>query len=148
MTADLMHIRKMGALVSMLVTLNAQALDTAELMNELSWKKRVVLVFAPGSQDSGLQQQEAELATDRAGMSERDMTVIRVLADGGMSVDGVRHDDTAASYYQRFGIHRDEFKVVLVGKDGGVKLERDSPVTTTELFSLIDSMPMRRDEMQ
>ena len=39
------------------------------------------------------------------------------------------------------------FRVRLVGKDGGVRLDRDKPVSTSELFSLIDAMPMRRAEM-
>jgi hypothetical protein len=37
---------------------------------------------------------------------------------------------------------------VLVGKDGGVKLERSGPVSLSVIFALIDSMPMRQREMQ
>jgi hypothetical protein len=36
--------------------------------------------------------------------------------------------------------------VRLIGKDGGVKLDRDTPVAVAELFALIDAMPMRRAE--
>lgn len=40
------------------------------------------------------------------------------------------------------------FKVRLIGKDGGEKLTSSAPVTMTELFALIDTMPMRREEMK
>ncbi|WP_228461571.1 DUF4174 domain-containing protein [Paracoccus liaowanqingii] len=37
-------------------------------------------------------------------------------------------------------------RVLLIGKDGGVKLDRDGPVTPDEITALIDTMPMRRRE--
>ena len=40
------------------------------------------------------------------------------------------------------------FEVLLVGKDGGVKLRRDEPVAASEIIALIDTMPMRRNEMR
>jgi len=39
------------------------------------------------------------------------------------------------------------FRIRLIGKDGGVKMDRSSPVDTLTLFSLIDAMPMRQAEM-
>ena len=39
------------------------------------------------------------------------------------------------------------FRVRLVGKDGGVKLDQATPIEVTTLFALIDAMPMRRAEM-
>jgi hypothetical protein len=39
------------------------------------------------------------------------------------------------------------FEVLLIGKDGGVKLRQQEPVGTDVLFAVIDAMPMRRQEM-
>lgn len=39
-----------------------------------------------------------------------------------------------------------DFRIRLVGKDGGVKLDSAKPVSCDELFKLIDAMPMRRAE--
>jgi hypothetical protein len=36
---------------------------------------------------------------------------------------------------------------LLIGKDGGVKLRSSEPVSVKDIFGLIDSMPMRRQEM-
>lgn len=38
--------------------------------------------------------------------------------------------------------------ICLIGKDGGVKLRKDSLVDTRHIFDLIDSMPMRQSEMR
>ena len=138
---------KRGVLLLMLIALNAQALDAEDLMNELTWEKRVLLMFAPDAQDPVLRRQEAALASDRAGLAERDMVVIRALSEDGLSIDGVRHEDVATSFYRRFGTDRNRFRVLLIGKDGTVKLDRDDSVPSAELFALIDSMPMRRREM-
>ena len=43
---------------------------------------------------------------------------------------------------------RAAFEVLLIGKDGGVKLRRDKPVAAFEITALIDTMPMRQDEMR
>jgi hypothetical protein len=37
---------------------------------------------------------------------------------------------------------------LLIGKDGGIKYESNQYVSLIQLFELIDSMPMRQDEMQ
>ena len=40
------------------------------------------------------------------------------------------------------------FTFILVGKDGGEKLRSDTVVSAEQLFSIIDAMPMRKDEMK
>ena len=124
------------------------ALDAAQLMPELTWERRVLLVFAPHAQGAELRLQDALLEAVGDGLNERDMTVIRVFGDDRVAVDGNIHEKSASSFYARFDVDRGEFRVILVGKDGGVKLDRNVAVRSEELFALIDSMPMRRYEMQ
>lgn len=131
----------------MLAAGSAHALDAARLMPDLAWEKRVLLVFSPDEQHAGFQRQQAILQTIEGGLSERDMAVIRAFADDRVVFDEQSHAQSAASFYRRFAVSSNEFRVVLVGKDGTVKLDRDSAVSGNDLFALIDSMPMRRDEM-
>jgi hypothetical protein len=49
---------------------------------------------------------------------------------------------------RRFGVRPGRFTVILIGKDGGVKMLREDRVELQEIFDLIDSMPMRQQEMQ
>ena len=83
--------------------------------------------------------------------AERDVVVIHVFAGEQASADGVDIGPAAArDLHDAFG-PRDAnggLTVVLVGKDGSEKLRRTGVVDPTELFDLIDSMPMRQEEMR
>lgn len=131
----------------MLIASSTYALDAAQLMSALTWQKRVLLVFAPDADHVTFQRQQSILAAIDAGLGERDMTVIQAFADGHVLIGEQGHAQSATGFYHRFAVDSNEFRVILVGKDGTVKLDRDSAVTGDDLFTLIDSMPMRRFEM-
>ena len=42
----------------------------------------------------------------------------------------------------------DYFRIILIGYDGGIKYDRENTSSLKVLFDLIDTMPMRRREMQ
>ncbi len=142
-----MPIRIFAAL-AMFAATSAPALDAARLMPELSWEKRVLLTFAPDPNHAAFRRQVSLLDAAAAGLPERDMSLIEVYADGRVTFDGEMHADSALGFYQRFAVDKDEFRVILVGKDGTVKLDSDNAVSGDDLFRLIDAMPMRRMEMQ
>jgi len=125
----------------------ADVIDAARLMAESTWEKRVLLVFAPNNEDTEFRQQDAVLKAIGDGLIERDMSVIRAFSSNRLSVDGKAYEQSTAGFYRQFAVQPGEFRVILVGKDGTVKLNRRSAVSDQELFSLIDSMPMRRQEM-
>ena len=112
------------------------------------WNHRVVIVLA-GSHDHALAaRQQRALADEREGLIERDMVVVSVVGDL-VQVDGVGTDRIGAADLRRvIDAATAAFGVVLVGKDGGVKLRADEPVAAERLFALIDTMPMRRQEMR
>ena len=41
-----------------------------------------------------------------------------------------------------------EYQNLLIGKDGGVKLKNNSPISNIKIFNTIDAMPMRQREMR
>ena len=86
------------------------------------WKHRVLIIDTPSLQSAPYLQQISAFDAAAAGLKERDLQVIT---------------QTSAP----------AFRVRLVGKDGGVKLDRDTPMTTDALFALIDAMPMRQEEL-
>lgn len=117
-------------------------------MQNFVWKNRPVVVVAPAADDPLLTDQVARLSSRAPALAERDMVVITV-ADSDVRVDGKPASGIYADALRaRFGIMRGERAVLLIGKDGGVKLRRDTSVAPEELFALIDSMPMRRREMR
>jgi hypothetical protein len=57
-------------------------------------------------------------------------------------------EDELAAMRHRFKVEADDFLVILIGKDGGEKLNSRTPVTVDQLEKLIDSMPMHKRQMQ
>jgi Domain of unknown function (DUF4174) len=98
------------------------------------WKKRVVVVLAPSENDPHLKRQQASAAKVYAEFLERDLTLINEIAEG--------------SLHQKYGVPSHEFQVLLIGKDGHTAANWSTPITSAELFSIIDVMPMRRDEIR
>ncbi len=94
--------------------------DTLEI---LRWQARPVVVLGPDMQVAALQAHMEQL-TERA---------VVILTDGP-GADALR--DGAG------------FQVLLIGKDGGVKMRSATPVAAERILSLIDSMPMRQQEMR
>jgi hypothetical protein len=84
---------------------------------------RVLLIAAPSTNDDTYRTQAALLLPAWAGLIERDFVV-------------------------RTQLDAKTFSVVLIGKDGGEKLRRTTPLPPAELFALVDAMPMRRAELR
>jgi hypothetical protein len=100
-------------------------------------KNRLILLFAPAPDDAFSGGQKACFHESQAALSDRDIVVLEF----------VRGRDKSDAW-ERFEVPQDVFHCLLVGKDGSVKLRRTSVVEPEELFSLIDAMPMRQQEMQ
>jgi len=106
-----------------------------ETLDQYRWANRPVLLFAPSERDEAYLLQMKILHADKGGLAERD---ILVLSDISALGRGQLRDT----------LQIDGFEVILIGKDGGVKLRAKTPISIQELFSLIDAMPMRRQELR
>lgn len=102
------------------------------------WKSRVLVVAAPDADDPRLAAQRQALASARRGTAELDLVTVEAVGQGAEAV----------ALRRALGLPADAFRAVLVGKDGGAKLSAEEPIPPQRLFSTIDAMPMRRDEMR
>lgn len=118
-------------------------------LENLRWTQRILVISAEDESDARVQQQREAIADSRAAFEDRDMLLL-TLFDVGDSAAGERRLTEAeiASARQALGIDTGSFRVLLVGKDGGIKLTRDTVVAPDEIYALIDTMPMRRQEMR
>ena len=122
--------------------------DAADL-SHYQWKNRLLLVFAPSREEPMFRTLHDSLGARRADVADRDLVVLEVLESGPSTEDGVRLDPaTAKLLRERFRVPGEDFSVILVGKDGGVKLDRRDQTSLEVIFALIDSMPMRQLEMR
>ena len=116
-------------------------------MEEYTRRFRPLLIFSPCDDGLELEKQRAELNSSIDGLRERDLVLIEIVGDRVDTVLGPACDADAASLRAQHGVAGDRFAAVLVGKDSGIKLKSETPISTADLFSLIDAMPMRRQEM-
>jgi hypothetical protein len=129
-----------GPLLPLTLAATVQAQPDSPEMRDI--EPRLVVVFAPARNDANLIRQQALLRQSRAALHERDVHVIEVIGD---SVAGAH--DYAAALRQRYGVASARFGVVLVGRDGGVKLRSAEAVVPRLIERTIDTMPMRQREM-
>ncbi|MCU0226678.1 MAG: DUF4174 domain-containing protein [Bryobacterales bacterium] len=118
-------------------------------LSDLQWKHRVLLVFSPSQGDAGFQRQYAAWRRALAGMEERDLVWVPLVTGETAKAAGRAVSVAAQQQLRRqYEVADQDFAVLLVGRDGGVKLRQNTPVDAPALFALIDSMPMRQQEVR
>ena len=123
--------------------------DAAMDLNRYKWKNRLLFIFAPHDSHPLLIHLKNEASARNQEIVDRDLLIFEILENGSSLVDSTRlENQMVRNIRQKFLVSSGQFTVVLVGKDGGVKLRRDGQVKLDEIFSLIDAMPMRREEMR
>ena len=132
-------------LASMLWTAPTGAADLATYQ----WEKRLLLIFAPIRSDHRFMALDETLSDKRAELQDRDMLVFRIFESGTSYAARQKMSlENAESLRRRFKVPSGEIHQILIGKDGGVKLTGDEKTTLQSVFDLIDTMPMRRQEMR
>lgn len=101
----------------------------------LAWKVRPLVVVADEAGDPRFQRQIASLQARAPDLADYDIKLIAVTAETA----GIR---------RKLRLPATGFAVALVGKDGGVKQIWHAPVDPGRIFALIETMPMRRDEVR
>lgn len=130
-----------------LASVHAYSAGASFTLSQYQWKRRVLVVSAPGEDDDDLKQQQYDLAKTAAAFAERDMALVTLL-DSAVSTAGDREltSEEATATRSALGIEGGSFALRLIGKDGSIKLSSETATPMAELYALIDSMPMRRRE--
>ena len=122
------------------------------------WQDRVLLVFVPtDAPPAALEPVREQLTRAAAAVAERDLVVLVVGAGGAYYEPATRAPSpgTAAAAAARADALRAHYApspgrqtFVLIGKDGTEKARQHDRLDLNALFRRIDSMPMRRAEME
>ncbi len=97
---------------------------------------REIWLFTPDVDNASFITQKSAL-TDAAGLNERDIIVHEVV--------GLKSHQTL---FKKYKTAPDNFTFILIGKDGGIKLRANQPISKEKLYRTVDDMPMRRSEMK
>ncbi|MEM9441644.1 MAG: DUF4174 domain-containing protein [Pseudomonadota bacterium] len=127
------------------------AIDMAHadgLLDAYRWQNRLIVVFADQDSKKEMEQQHHMLLTSRRGLLDRHLVIVEV-DQGLVTFDGLISQSVGGNELRDvLNVSRSGFSVVLIGKDGGVKMRSTEPTTSASLFALIDAMPMRQREMK
>jgi len=104
------------------------------------------VIFAPSADHEGFKQMRSQTRAPKFGA--RDLDLVEVTGDEVRVNREPMAAPTAAELRRAYDVARGTFAVRLVGKDGTVKLARSGAVPITEVYDLIDTMPMRQQEMR
>ena len=131
------------------VTGDAEVTDAAELeiidagteenrqlrLDDYLWVSRPIIVLADTPNDPRLEQQMSMLESQPEPLIERDVVIL---------IDA----NPSAKSTLRTELRPRGFMLVLIGKDGGVKLRKPFPWSVREISRAIDKMPFRQQEMR
>ena len=125
------------------LSLFSNASDNVPLndISSLRWENRLIIVNQPTNPDNAL----SLMKNHSQDIIERDIVwFILKGSEAVTSYSGSLSKAFMENIRQEYGLKRNT--VTLIGKDGGIKSQKNS-VDLQILFSTIDAMPMRQQEM-
>ncbi len=120
----------------------------AQDISSHKWKNRVLIILSDEDSRDQLDQQVNILQSDPEGLNDRKLVIYYVKGDTyrkGINANEWVH---GSNTFESFKDSEDHFKVILMGLDGGIKINQSEVLSLDELFSTIDAMPMRRNELR
>ena len=127
--------------IYLLIIMNTVAQD----FSKHKWENRLIIILTENQDNSLYQRQVKELTKNEDGLLERKILVYHIFPEKykiGLITKGKWKMNTKNKMSDV------PFKISLVGLDGGVKLSQKELLTAEKLFSIIDQMPMRKNEIK
>jgi hypothetical protein len=113
------------------------------------WKNRLLILFAPAENDLGYQSFKEQLQRRTQEIRDRDLLTFDVFETGeGRLAHPPLTKEQVLFLRKKCAMVSGQRIVILIGKDGEVKLRRELPLELSEIFSVIDAMPMRQREIR
>ena len=119
----------------------------AQDLSALRWQNRIVILRADSNENESLRQQIAILKSNKKGLEERKLVVFQNTEGKTTNIHNNNEAVNLSQYILKtLQSMSGDFKLLLIGLDGMVKLRSEKTVSVTELFDVIDAMPMRQAE--
>ena len=108
---------------------------------EYIWKNRVIVTFSPNKNNTDRSHFLNSINKNLCEYNSRNIIHIDLLFN-----ENNQEIEKFKSFFEKLSLSPSEFRLILFGKDGGIKLN-SRKTSLEEIFSLIDTMPMRQEEM-
>lgn len=137
----------LASLMRILLLLIAMSLSLpANPLDKYLWKNRILIVQSKG-QNQALNQL---LLKNQEALADRDLIVINLTTEKIKLANQIRPTrEERTALLNKFKLSKAEQPTfVLIGKDGGEKSRQTQTLDLEKIFALIDTMPMRKNEMK
>ena len=135
--------------LSFIIFINCQ--ENQEMLNlkNFEWENRVLIIGGYGSK---FKSQLDQIDFKSKEFIDRDLVIIlieednsRISYDGLNTINTIDYDSTL-SIRNKYDFKN--FKLLLIGKDGGEKYNSNDPININVIYELIDGMQMRKQEIK
>ncbi len=122
-------------------------------MKKHRWKNRILIVKTWSEQDSRYQEQLKEYSDSNSDFKNRKLVLYEVIGNKYKMTDYQKlkaniHWQNLPKINEDIFDPLNKYEVILIGLDGGVKLKKTDILRKEELYSIIDRMPMRLEEIR
>jgi hypothetical protein len=116
------------------------------------WEHRIILIISNTKDSEVYKNQIKELKKSPQGLIERRLIIYHILPNQYKLVDYQNeklNTDWISSpkLFKTYANEQLDFEVVLIGLDGDIKFQQSELTSTSRLFEIIDTMPMRKSEI-
>lgn len=136
-----------------LVLLMSLLFETANAQNmeKHKWLNRIIIVQAADSENKKYLEQMEEFKGVDSALAERKLILYQFVENKCQIIDfqNSGRKNSRQTFEKNKYILEEPigFQITLIGLDGGIKLKKDDILRKEDLFALVDSMPMRRQEL-
>jgi hypothetical protein len=122
---------------------------TAQDLEQHQWKNRILIVKTNQDSNNLFEKQIREILSDKKGITERKLIIYTANDAILKMLDFSKNKEIKISNVKE-GIlkPKENFEILLIGLDGGIKLKQDKFLALEKLYSIIDAMPMRKQELK
>jgi len=116
------------------------------------WENRILIVKTSNIPSEKYENQFKEFQNSSTELKERKFIIYRIIKDEFTSTNYLTNKNSSGKVSKEmknkiFNVN-ENFEVILIGLDGNIKLQKNEIITKENLFSRIDSMPMRKYELK
>ncbi len=120
----------------------------AQNLSDYQWKNRLVILVDEGLETEAIRSQFKAIVSKPDELIERDILLFQLTPKTIVLSNGEKAKLSVNETYSTLSITKNFKGILLIGKDGGIKLKKPFEVNTADIFALIDGMPMRKSEIK
>lgn len=121
---------------------------SAQDLSSYQWQERVLLVISEDASNVISKKQLAELSQNKEELIERKLIIYQIIPDAFRKSLENEVWQTGDDMFRKYKETYAGFQVILLGLDGGEKLNQTKFLSANDLFIIIDGMPLRKAEIR